>query len=85
MELKILVFCGQLIQTSFYAGVLVTHTGEQKIGSVSGRIGIYATAFSRKERLYKSCIFHNKIGCILRVLPVNQVLNDSVTIQNRVN
>lgn len=57
----------------------------QMIGSVSGKVGIYATAFSRKERLYKSCIFHSKIGCILRVLPVNQVLNDSVTIHNRVN
>ena len=35
-EAEILVFCGQLIQTSFYPGVLVTHTGEWVIGSVSG-------------------------------------------------
>ena len=31
-------FCGQLIQTSFYPGVLVTRTGEREIGSVSGRL-----------------------------------------------
>ena len=35
-EAEILVFCGQLIQTSFYPGVLVTHMGEWVIGSVSG-------------------------------------------------
>ena len=40
----ILVFCGQLIQTSFYPGVLVTRTGEREIGSVSGRVGIYTIA-----------------------------------------
>ena len=33
-----LSFCGQLIKTSSYPGVLVTRTGEQEIGSVSGRL-----------------------------------------------
>lgn len=35
---QILVFCQQLIQTSFYPVVLVTRTGEREIGSVSGRL-----------------------------------------------
>ena len=33
-----LSFCGQLIQTFFYLGVLVTCAGEREIGSVSGRL-----------------------------------------------
>ena len=39
MKLKYYIFCGQLIQTSFYPGVLVTHTGEWEIGSASGWLG----------------------------------------------
>ena len=38
MELKSYFFCGQLIQTYFYPGVLVTRTGEREIGSVPGRL-----------------------------------------------
>ena len=41
-EFKSYFFCGQLIQTSFYPGILVSRTGEREIGSVSGRVGIYA-------------------------------------------
>ena len=45
---KILVFCWQLIQTSFHPGVLVTRTGEREIGFVPGRAGIYG------KRRYRS-------------------------------